>query len=275
KEGIKPIFVFDGVRPELKHQEVQKRLAVKKEAEKLYQEALSKEDIEGMKKYASRTTKLTNEMIDDSKELLTLLGIPIIQAPSEGEAQAAYLTQTGEAYAVASQDYDSLLYNTTYLIQNLSIAGRRKKHRSLGTVVVKPTIIDLKRNLDNLEITREQLIALAMLIGTDYNPGGIKGIGPKNALKLVKKHGIDFDALFEEVKWKEHFEFSWKEVFVLFTELPVKKGYTIKFGKIMKEELIKFLVKDRDFRLERVEKTINDLEKKKEELSQKSLDGFL
>ena len=98
QEGIKPIFVFDGKPPELKYRERQRRKEIKIEAEKKYQEAVAKEDIEGMKKFAARTSRITPEIVESAKKLLTLLGLPVVQAPSEGEAEAAYLTQTGTAW---------------------------------------------------------------------------------------------------------------------------------------------------------------------------------
>ncbi len=274
QKGIKPIFVFDGESPKLKKQEVQRRKEVKLEAAERFKEAEKREDIEEMKKYAARTTVLTQEMIDDTKELLRLLGLPVIQAPSEGEAQAAFIVKQGDAWAVGSQDYDSLLYGTDRLIQNLSIAGRRKKTRTLTTVVVKPELIDLQKNLKNLEINNEQLIALAMLVGTDYNSGGIKGIGPKNALKLVKQYRNDFDKLFNEVKWKDYFDVSWQEVYEMFTKMPVQENYKINFEKIKEDELKEFLVDERDFSMERVEKVLNELNKLQSIKRQKTLGDF-
>ena len=274
QKGIKPIFVFDGTPPKLKKQEIQRRKDVKLDASEKLKEAESREDMVEMRKYAARTTILTDEMINDAKELLTLLGLPVIQAPSEGEAQAAFIVKQGDAWAVGSQDYDSLLYGTDRLIQNLSIAGRRKKTRTLATIIVKPELIDLKNNLNNLKISNEQLIVLAMLVGTDYNFGGIKGIGPKNALKLVKQHGNDFNKLFNELKWNDYFNFSWQEVYEQFTKMPVEENYKIKFDNIQSEKLKDFLIDERDFGLERVEKVLNELNKFESIKKQKTLGDF-
>jgi flap endonuclease-1 len=126
EHGLKLVFVFDGKPPALKSREIARRVELKMDAAQKHKEAEEKGDIEEMKKYAVRTARLTTEMIEESKQLLTLLGIPIIQAPSEGEAQAAYMTKQGDAYAVVSQDFDSLLFGCTRVVRNLSIEGKRK-----------------------------------------------------------------------------------------------------------------------------------------------------
>ncbi|MEK6857690.1 MAG: flap endonuclease-1 [Nanoarchaeota archaeon] len=274
QHGIKPVFVFDGVHPELKHKEIERRIEIKQEAQKKYEQAKAQEDVELMKKYAARTTRLTPQMIDEAKKLVTLLGLPVIQAPSEGEAQASFIVKQGDGWAVSSQDYDSILYATPRLIQNLSIAGKRKKTKTLATVIVSPELIDLKENLQNIGVTQDQLIAIAMLVGTDYNIGGVKGIGPKNAIKLVKKHGLNFEQLFEEVKWSEHCETSWRDVFKMFKEMPVEKEYKIKFNSVDVEGLKKFLIEERDFGAERVEKTLEPLLKQEKNKNQKGLFDF-
>jgi flap endonuclease-1 len=112
QQGLKPVFVFDGVAPLLKQQERERRAQIKQEAKREYEIAKEREDIEAMKKYASRTTKLTSEMIEDAKQLISMMGLPIVQAASEGEAQAAYIAKQKDAYACVSQDFDSLLYAT-------------------------------------------------------------------------------------------------------------------------------------------------------------------
>ena len=226
QRGIKIAFVFDGKHPELKQKTAEQRNIIKLEAEKKYIEAKKKEDIEDMKKYASRMTRLTKEMVEESKKLVGFLGLPVVQALSEGEAQAAYMISKNKGYAVGSQDFDSLIHGATKLVRNLSIAGKRKKGKTLGYDTVKPELIDLSENLNILGVDSDQLIALAMIIGTDYNPGGIKGIGPKNALKLVKKHKTDFDNLFKEVEWGNSFEFPWTDVYYL-----IKKMQTLHLNK--------------------------------------------
>jgi flap endonuclease-1 len=271
--GIKFAFVFDGKPPELKGKEREKRKTVKQEAMRLYEEAKVKKDIESMKKYASRTSILDQEMIKESKELISYLGFPVIQAPSEGEAQVAKIVSDKNAFAGVSEDFDSLLYGIPRLVKNLSITGRRKIRAVY--VTIKPKMIQLSENLNNLGIDQDQLIALAILVGTDYNPGGIRGIGPKNALKLVKQYKDDFDNLFKEAKWDENFDFPWTDIFYLFKKMPVEKSYNLKANEINPEKIIELLVEKHDFSKERVEKAIANLIKSKSKKQQKGLGDWM
>ncbi|MBW2979939.1 flap endonuclease-1 [Candidatus Woesearchaeota archaeon] len=274
QSNIMPAFVFDGEAPELKKKERERRKASKIEAQKKYEDAVKKEDTEAMKKYASRTSRLTSDIIEESKKIIDALGLPIIQAPSEGEAQAAHIVKKGEAFATVSQDFDTLLYGTQKLVKNLSIAGKRKKAGTSIYQTISPEIIDLTETLNALGIDNNQLIALAMLVGTDYNREGVKGIGPKNALKLVKKHGADFDNLFEEVKWKEHFELPWTDVYYLFKKMPVTDDYKLEWKQPDWEKLSKLLVEEHDFSQARVNSAKEKLTKNKESKQQKGLGEF-
>lgn len=273
QNNIKLIFVFDGEPPKLKEMERQRRKEIKINAEKKYEKAVEEENIEEMKKYASRTTRLTEDIIEESKKLISALGLPIVQAPSEGEAQAAYIVKNKDADYCVSQDFDSLLFGSPILIRNLSLIGKRKKS-GLSYTTVNPEIIDLSENLNNLGIDQNQLIVLAMLVGTDYNIGGIKGIGPKNALKLVKKYSSDFDALFKDVKWNDFFDYSWKKVYDLFKNMTVTSDYSIKWKEPNKEEVINLLVNEHDFAMERVKAVLDRLLKNKESKQQKGLGEF-
>jgi flap endonuclease-1 len=246
--GARPAFVFDGKAPDLKRAEQKRRSDRKIEAQQSYEVAKEREDITDMKKYASRTAHLTPEILASAQRLIALFGCPIIQAPSEGEAQAAYIVRKGQAYATVSQDFDSLLYATPRLIRNLSLSGRRRQ--GLGSVEAKPEIIDLAETLKKRGITGDQLIVLAILVGTDYHPG-IKGIGPKKALTLVKKHGLAFDALFEDAKWDES-TISWKTVFALFSEMPVTDDYSLHWAPVDRPGIIRFLCDEHDFSRERI-----------------------
>ena len=273
QSNIKLIFVFDGKPPKLKEIERQRRKDVKIYAEKKYEKAVEEENIEEMKKYASRTTRLTESIIEESKKLISALGFPIVQATSEGEAQAACIVKNKDADYCVSQDFDSLLFGSPKLVRNLSIIGKRKKS-GLSYTTVSPELIDLSENLNNLGIDQNQLIALAMLVGTDYNIGGVKGIGPKNALKLVKKHKSNFDALFKEIRWNDFFDYPWEEVYDLFKKIPLNLDYQIKWEKPNKEEVINLLVKEHDFAIERVEPILDKLLKHKENKQQKGLGDF-
>ncbi|NTV23883.1 MAG: flap endonuclease-1 [Nanoarchaeota archaeon] len=268
KAGIKPAFVFDGKAPELKRQERQRRSELKKDALEKYKEAEAEGDVELMRKYASRTATLTAQMIEESKELISLMGLPIIDAPSEGEAQAAHLVKKGEFYAVASQDTDSLLFGATRIIRNLSVSNKKKK--GVTYVSVDPEKIELSNVLIQNKLDQSQLIVLAILCGTDFNIGGIKGIGPKKALALLSKFDHSFDTLFEEVKWKEHFTTDWKEIYSIFEHIPVTDEYELKWSPISHAALKEYLIAH-DFSEERIESSLSELTKKQ---SQRGLSDF-
>jgi len=274
QKGINPIFVFDGKPPKLKQKTHEKRSALKSKAEKKFLEAKDEGNKEEMKKYASRTSRLSIDMVEESKELISLLGLPLVQAPSEGEAQAAHMVKKGKGFAVGSQDFDSIIHGATKLVRNLSISGKRKKGSAITYETVKPEIIDLSENLNNLGIDQNQLIALAMIIGTDYNPGGIKGTGPKNALKLVKQHKSDFDSLFKEVKWNDYFDFEWTEVYYLIKKLPTTDNYELEWADINNEKIKKLLIDKHDFSEQRVANTLEKLKKESAGKQQRSLGDF-
>jgi len=262
---IKFIFVFDGKAPELKLKERERRSALKHEAELKYEKAAEEENLEDMKKYAARTSKLTKEMIDDIKELIDALGCPVIQAPSEGEAQAALLVKNRDAYASLSQDADSLLFGCPLVVKNLTLSGRKKLPNKLSYDSITPELISLKDTLDSLDIDQDQLIVLAMLTGTDYNIGGIKGIGPKTALKLVKEYGSgakNFDKLFKGNGWDEHFDYDWKEVFDIIKHTKVAEEYKVIFKDVDDERVVEILCKKHDFSEERIRKVLETLHKK-------------
>lgn len=259
KMNMKLIFVFDGEPPELKKQERERRKNIKSEAMQKFKEAKKEEDVESMKKYASRTATLTSEMIKESKELLTALGIPYVQAPSEGEAQAAHMVTKGDAYAVLSQDADAMLFGAPRIIRNLSISQRRKKTSKLGYDKVLPEMIDLQAVFSKLEITNEQLIILGLLVGTDFNYGGVKGIGPKTAFKLVKEYNGRWDDLFNDVKWNESFDVGWKDVYNVFVQMPINDDYQLEWNSVDSEGVKKILVHNHQFSSDRVDSVLNEL----------------
>ena len=261
--GIKIAFVFDGKSPELKKKEQKRRAELKAQATIKYEKAVQEKDVENMAKFAKRTSRLTSEMVVEAKELIEALGLPIIQAPSEAEAQASYMVAKGDGYAVGTQDADSFMFGAAKVIKNLTISGKRRKPGKVAYVTVKPELIELGAALNEMGIDREQLIALGMLIGTDFNIGGIKGIGPKNGLKLVKKFGKDFDALFEEVKWSEFFDTEWTEVYYTIKKMPVTDDYTLEWKDVSKDKLFEILREKHDFSEERILSTVEKLQKNK------------
>jgi flap endonuclease-1 len=262
-EGLKPVFVFDGRPPILKQKENERRKEAKQLAKEQFEAAKQAEDLAGMKKFAGRTSKLDKEMVEEAKNLVRALGCPVVEAPSEGEAQAAHMARKGDAYAVVSQDYDSLLYDAPHLVRNLSVAGKRKIPGKPVWQNVSPEIIEVRQALKELGISDEQLLCLAILIGTDYNIGGIKGIGPKKALGLVKEHKIP-ERVFAHVEWP--FEYPWQEVHDTFRNMPVNDDYSLRWANPDKERLVKLLCEGHDFSQDRVESGIAGLAKKQKGL---------
>lgn len=259
-EGLKLCFVFDGKPPQLKLEERKRRAATKAAALQKFKEAEAKENIEEMRKYAGRTAKLTTEMITEAKELLEALGLPVIQAPSEGEAEAAHLCAKGEAYAVVSQDADSFLFGAPRVLKNLNLSGRRKKAGALAYQSVNPELLSLEASLKELGMTREQLIILAILVGTDYNRAGIKGIGPKKAIKLLQEHGTDYKALFTAVNWNEAYpDISWKTLLDTFTGMTTTDEYRLEWQIPNSEKVKDILVEKHDFSEERVMNGLNKI----------------
>jgi len=274
EEGIEICYVFDGTPPALKQAEIERRSSLKAEAREQLREAEAAGDIDAMKRFSSRSVHLTPSMVEEAKRLLEYLGVPVIQAPSEAEAQAAWMSRAGLVWAVASQDADTLVFGAKRLVRNVSIAGRKKRTGTLVTQVVQPEIIDQELLLKELHMTQEQLIVLAMLIGTDFNIGGIPGIGPQKARKLLEKFGTDFDALFIDVKWSDFFSVPWKEVFDVFAKIPIDESVQLVWRPPREEELRTFLLTECDFAEQRVTGAIETLKSLKKERVQRGLGDF-
>lgn len=186
--GVKPIWVFDGPPHRLKSETLRDRSERKEKAQAAYEQAIEEGDLETARTKAQQTSRLTVPMVEQATGLLRALGIPVLQAPGEGEAQAAWMAQQGLVHAACSQDYDAMLFGAPRLVRNLSVGGKRKLPGKMVWVDVQPEEIGLEESLAQSGLTREQLIDVALLVGTDFHPG-IDGIGPKKALALVKKDG--------------------------------------------------------------------------------------
>jgi len=266
-EGIKLIYVFDGEYHELKGKTHEIRNNAREGMREKYEEAKEEGDIDGMGKYSRGFIRLNDEMIRESKELLEGMGIAVVQAPGEGEMQCAELVKSGQAYAVGSQDYDALAVGGTRLIQNLTLA-RQRKTRS-GVVFIAPEMIEYEKTLNVLGVDSDGLIALGILVGTDFNPKGVRGIGPKKALSLVREK--KYPALiFKELEEQGRLEFDWKEVFEIFKRPNVKKE-KIEFPKLNFDKVKEILVERHQFSMERVEKQLDKLKDIKEKGKQKTL----
>jgi len=247
------VFVFDGMPPQLKQHEIKKRREQREKATQEWQTALKAGDYATAFSKAVMTSHLTRPMIEDSKKLLQLLGIPFVQAPGEAEAQAAYMALKGEVWAASSKDYDSLLFGTPRLLRYLTISGREFLPSKGVSRPLKPELIELDTFLSTHEITRQQLVEIAVLIGTDFNEG-LKGIGPKTALNLIKNYG-EIENLPSEIESALEAQ-NYLEVKRFFLEPEVTTDYTLNYSELHEEGLYDFLCDQRDFSRERVETVI-------------------
>jgi flap endonuclease-1 len=241
------VFVFDGAPPPRKAAEIAKRRAVKAEYDRAHADALARGDLADAYAKATMTSRLTREMVDEARELLRLLGLPVVQAPSEGEAQAAHMARAGAVWAAASKDYDTLLFGAPRLLRFLTISGKEFLP-SRGTFrPIVPEVLELAPQLAAWGITREAFVDLAILIGTDFNDG-IKGIGPKKALKLVQQHGrienmpaAVRDALGDIGGVRD-----------IYLRPDVTDNFTVEFGEPDRDAIVRFLCEARQFSADRV-----------------------
>ncbi|KON30266.1 hypothetical protein AC482_04340 [miscellaneous Crenarchaeota group-15 archaeon DG-45] len=250
---IMPVFVFDGRPPVLKRREVERRRALRERAEEEYAAALERGDYDEAFSKAVMTGRLTSELVDDSKRLLDLLGIPWVQAPGEGEAQAAYMAGRGDAWAVSSRDYDSLLFGAPRLVRYVTIQGREFLPSRGAYRRLKPEVIDLEAFLGHHGITLEQLIDLAILVGTDFNDG-VKGVGPKTALRLLREHGR-----LEEMPREVAGELpgDYEAIRRLYLHADVTGDYALRWGPLREEQIYAFLVDERSFSKRRVDTVVD------------------
>ncbi|MFH1240433.1 MAG: flap endonuclease-1 [Candidatus Diapherotrites archaeon] len=271
QKGIKPIFVFDGEPHILKEETRNERKKIRTDAKEKYEQAKEEGDAEKAKKYAQQSVQLTSEMIEESKKLLQLMGLPVIQAPSEGEAQASHMVAQGKIYGCVSQDYDSLLFGAKRLLRNVTVTGRRKLPGRNVYIDVKPEKIELEKTLQKLGITREKLIWIGILVGTDFNEKFPK-VGAKTAVKLVQENNS-----FEDIiKATNHTpDFDYKEIEELFMKPEFTDDYKIEFNSPDKDAIIKFLCTEHDFSEERVSSALKKIETKLEETgTQSTLDAW-
>ncbi|MEM4462287.1 MAG: flap structure-specific endonuclease, partial [Candidatus Bathyarchaeia archaeon] len=210
-------------------------------------------DYEAASKYAQASATLKDYMVDDAKRLLRLLGIPYIEAPSEGEAQAAWMTIRGDAWAAVSQDHDALLFGALRVVRNLSVVGRRKLPGKDVYVEIEPELIVLDEVLSSLRITREQLIDIAILVGTDYYPEGVKGVGPKKALEYIKRYS-DAKIVLKILGVQE---IPIDDIRRIFLEPQVSSEYKLEWRQPDAKGVVDFLCGERDFSEERVVKAVN------------------
>ncbi len=267
---IRPIYAFDGKPHKLKAKTLEDRQRRKELAEKEWKEALKAGDLQKARTKAQQTSRVTDEILKQSKQLLDALGIPYIQAPSEGEAQASYLVKKGDAFAVGSQDYDCLLVGSPVLIRNLTSSGRRKLPGKEAYTKVYPKQIRLKQNLKSLGITQKQLVDMGILIGTDFNVG-IKGIGPKKSYNLIKKNGNVENVLAKIGAEDTPTIDEIKEIRKIFLQPDVTDDYSLEWPGANNEKVIKILCDKHQFSLERVEPVLEKFSSIEQMMKQKTL----
>lgn len=262
EKNITPVYVFDGKPPVFKEATLHERKLVRENAKDSWERSLKEGDEEGARKYAMASSRVDAYVKDSSKDLLTALGVPWIQAPEEGEAQSSYMVKTGDVTYAVSQDYDALLFGTVELVRNVTISGKRKVRGKI--IPVYPEKILLEDVLSGLSLTQEELVQVALLIGTDYN-SGVSGVGPKTAIKLVR------EGKFEEKIPESDNSADPKILIEYFLHPPVSKDYHIHKTSPDQEKVYEILCEEHGFSKERVAAGLERLGAKK---GQATLDGW-
>jgi len=270
--GIRPIYVYDGQPHPLKARTIQERRKRKEQAEKDYQTALAAGDLVTAKSKASQTSRLTDDMITESKELLLALGIPTVQAPGEGEAQASHIVQQNKAYAVGSQDFDCLLFGTPLLARNLTSSERRRLPGKQAFVKVVPELLRLDQGLKQNDITREQLVDIAILLGTDFNDG-VKGYGPKKSLTAIKEHG-SLEHLLENNTDLSLPQTEIDSIRSIFLQPNVTDDYTVRWTPPDTDKVMQILSEEHQFTPTRITPALEKFQKAEYLLKQKNLFDF-
>lgn len=262
--GIKPVYVFDGKPPEMKSNELQKRLERREEAEKELEKAIEAGDQESIDKFSRRTVHLDKKQVEECKELLTYLGIPYVDAPCEAEAECAALNKAGIVDAMATEDMDSLAFATPILIRHLSYGAK-------GDDILQ---IDYKVMMEKCGLTREQFVDLCILMGCDYC-GTIKGIGKKHAFELIKKYKRLEDIIKNlDKKYEVPEDFDYVRARELFFNHEVTTDVKLEWKSPDVEKVKAFLCGERQFAESRVEAACAKITAAKKKGTQKRMDDF-
>ena len=261
--GAKPIYVFDGIPSILKQKTIEARMNRRNEAYEAWKSAMVEGKIEEAKMHAQASTRITKEIVGSAKKILEYMGIPFINAPSEGEAQASYMCMKGLVYSVVSQDYDTILIGAPRVLRNLTISGKRKLPKKNIYINIDPEILDFEKTLEALNLNHKQLIWIGILLGTDFNEG-IKGIGPKTALKIVKNASSISDVeAFVKSRYNTEFEIDPREVEQMFLNPEVSEVEEKTIKEITKapnkEKILSFMCDEHEFDRERISKYVDKL----------------
>jgi flap endonuclease-1 len=273
---IKPLYVFDGPPHDLKQRIIQERRDKREEEKRKMLQAQDEENLTEALKHASGSSKLTSEMITESKLLLDYMGVPHIEAIHDGEAEAARLTNTDMVWACASQDYDSLLFGSNRLVRNLTMSRTRRIKGQ--TVSVQIEYYFLEKVLNELKITREQLVDIGILVGVDFFEG-FKGLGEKIAYKLIKQYGTiegimknNVEVRKQPINMEPELLASLRDIF-LKVEKPLSPP-KFKWIKPDEEKIRELLIEQHNFSSDRIGSAITRLVNKKSQKSQVNLDRF-
>ncbi|KAI3448419.1 hypothetical protein Pfo_005084 [Paulownia fortunei] len=273
--GIKPVYVFDGKPPDLKKKELAKRFSKRADAIKDLNDALKTGNKEDIEKFSKRTVKATEQHYEDCKKLLRLMGVPVIEAPCEAEAQCAALCKADKVYAVASEDMDALAFGAPRFLRHLMDPSSKK---------IPVMEFEVTKVLEELNLTMNQFIDLCILSGCDYCDS-IRGIGGMTALKLIRQHG-SIEHILENInKERYHIPDDWpyQESRRLFKEPSVLTDddkLELKWIAPDEEGLISFLVNENAFNRDRITKArqcfyaIEKIKTAKNKLSQGRLESF-
>lgn len=261
--GIEPVFVFDGKPHPLKQATLDGRKERREKAEQEWKDAVERGDMKTAHTKAQQTSRMTDEVKESAKELIRYMGLPIVDAPSDGEQEAAYICRRKDVWATASQDFDSLLFGTPVLLRNLTMTGRRKVSGKDIYREIKTEVIDSEEFLRNLGISREQLVDMCILMGTDFNTG-IKGIGPKKALKLVRGNG-DLESVLRKIG--EDIP-DYQEIRGIFLDYEGSDDYSVEHGPLDRQAVVDMLT-SYDFSADRVNSALDRIESARKEEERK------
>lgn len=272
--GIKPIFVYDGESHELKAKTRQERRERRAIAKKKLEKARAEEDIVGINKFSRQAATIDEKIIEESKELLTAMGVPCFTAPGEAEAQISFMTLTGQIDYCVSQDFDCFLFGSPNLLRNIGVSGKRKVPFKKVYIDVYPYVIESEKIFSKLNITREKLIWMSLLIGTDFNDK-VEGVGPKTALKLVQEND-SFEDIITQLKEKnKEIDFDYKEIIDIFLKPDIERNPIYDRPIFDRQKIEHILIDKANFEEKRTVNYLNEFEKKRNEVDkQKTLNDW-